>query len=343
MNSPLTLMQEKLTAAGEAFFLQLPNLIAATILVVVVWYASKGLVLVIKRISVARQRPDLGSLLGSLARGVVIGLTLLFAAAIVFPTVNPGDIFATLGLGSVAIGFAFKDILQNLLAGLLLVIRRPYQRGDQIVVKGYEGTVEQIESRATFLKTYDGLRVIIPNSDVYTSPVVVKTAFEKHRDELVVGIGYGDNPAKAVEYFRAAVSAVEGVSNDPPVEVIPWGLSDFTVNLKVRWWGGSPRLEQVVLKGRVIMAVAKAAKEHGVDLPFPTSVVLFHDQTEEVDGDRAQQREGWPAGKSPPKSRFVREISRKQQQPADGQGERDEQQQQEQQQNQHQPHPQQPR
>lgn len=343
MNSPLTLMQEKLTAAGEAFFLQLPNLIAATILVVVVWYASKGLVLVIKRISVARQRPDLGSLLGSLARGVVIGLTLLFAAAIVFPTVNPGDIFATLGLGSVAIGFAFKDILQNLLAGLLLVIRRPYQRGDQIVVKGYEGTVEQIESRATFLKTYDGLRVIIPNSDVYTSPVVVKTAFEKHRDELVVGIGYGDNPAKAVEYFRAAVSAVEGVSSEPPVEVIPWGLSDFTVNLKVRWWGGSPRIEQVVLKGRVIMAVAKAAKEHGVDLPFPTSVVLFHDQTEEVDGDRAQQREGWPAGKSPPKSRFAREISRKQQQPADGQGERDEQQQQEQQQNQHQPHPQQPR
>ena len=324
MESPLALMQEKLASASEAFFLQLPNLIAALVLLVIVWYASKGLVLVIKRISAARQRPDLGSLLGSLARGLVIGMALLFAAAIVFPTVNPGDIFATLGLGSVAIGFAFKDILQNLLAGLLLVIRRPYQRGDQIVVKGYEGTVEQIESRATFLKTYDGLRVIIPNSDVYTSPVVVKTAYDTHRDELVVGIGYGDNPAQAVEYFRAAVSAVEGVSSDPPVEVIPWGLSDFTVNLKVRWWGGSPRIEQVVLKGRVIMAVAKAAKEHGVDLPFPTSVVLFHDQTEEVDGNRAQQREGWPAGKSPPKSRFMRETASAQQQPADGQDPRNE-------------------
>ena len=342
MNSPLTLMQEKLVALSEAFFLQLPNLIAAIVLLVIVWYASKGLVVLIKRISVARQRPDLGSLLGSLARGVVIGLALLFAAAIVFPTVHPGDIFATLGLGSVAIGFAFKDILQNLLAGLLLVIRRPYQRGDQIVVKGYEGTVEQIESRATFLKTYDGLRVIIPNSDVYTSPVVVKTAYDNHRDELVVGIGYGDNPAEAVEYFRAAVVAVDGVASEPQVEVIPWALSDFTVDLKIRWWGSAPRIEQVLLKGRVIMAVAKAAKEHGVDLPFPTSVVLLHDQTEEVDGDRTQQREGWPAGKSPPKSRFVREISREQQQPADGQGERDEQQQ-EQQQNQNQPYPQQPR
>ena len=310
MIAPLELMQDKLVSVGEAFFLLLPNLVAATVLVVVVWYASKGLVVVIKRISIARQRPDLGALLGSLARGLVLGMTLLFAAAIVFPSVNPGDIFATLGLGSVAIGFAFKDILQNLLAGLLLVIRRPYQRGDQIVVKGYEGTVEQIESRATFLKTYDGLRVIIPNSDVYTSPVVVKTAYPNHRDELVVGIGYGDNPAQAVEYFRAAVAAIEGVASEPPVEVIPWGLSDYTVNLKLRWWGGSPRIEQVVLKGQVIMAVAKAAKEHGVDLPFPTSVVLFHDQTEEVDGDRTQQREGWPAGKAPPRSRFVRETSR---------------------------------
>ena len=70
------------------------------------------------------------------------------------------------------------------------------------------------------------------------------------------------------------------------------------------------------LKGQVILAVAKAAKEHGVDLPFPTSVVLFHDQTEEVDGNRARQREGWPAGKSPPKSRFERETGRAQQAPA---------------------------
>ena len=297
-------MREKLVSAAQAFFLQLPNIVAGVLLLVVVWYGSKALAALINRISVARGRPDLGSLLGSLARGALIVLAVLMAAAIVFPTVHPGDIFATLGIGSVAIGFAFKDILQNLLAGLLLLIRRPYQRGDQIIVKGYEGTVEQIESRATLLKTYDGLRVIIPNSDVYTSPVVVNTAYEQHRNELMVGIGYGDNPAEAVQFFRDAVVGVEGVSAEPAVEVIPWGLNDSTVDLKVRWWSGSSRLEQVNVKGRVILAVAKAAKDHGVDLPFPTSVVLFHDQTEEVDGDRARQREGWPAGKNPPKSRF---------------------------------------
>lgn len=305
MLSPVELMREKLLGMGEAFFLQLPNLIAATVLLLVVWYGSKAVAALITRISVARKRPDLGSLLGSLARGALIVMAVLVAAAIVFPTVHPGDIFATLGIGSVAIGFAFKDILQNLLAGLLLLIRRPYRRGDQIIVKGYEGTVEQIESRATLLKTYDGLRVIIPNSDVYTSPVVVNTAYEQHRNELTVGIGYGDNPAEAVALFREAVQRVEGVSADPAVEVIPWGLNDSTVDLKVRWWGASPRLDQVHVKGRVILAVAQAAKDQGVDLPFPTSVVLLHDQTEEVDGDRTRQREGWPAGQHPPKARHA--------------------------------------
>lgn len=91
-------------------------------------------------------------------------LAVLFAAAIVFPSVNPGGIFATRGVGSVAIGFAFEDILQNLLAGLLLLINRPYRTGDQIVVKGFEGTVEHIESRATLIKTYDGRRVTIPTA-----------------------------------------------------------------------------------------------------------------------------------------------------------------------------------
>lgn len=243
--APLTLMQEKRVAVGEAFLLQLPNLIAATVLVVAVWCAGKGLVLVIKRISAARKRPDLGALLGSLAHGVVLGMPLLFAAAIVFPSMHPGDVFATLGFGSVAIGF-------------------------------------------------------------YTSPVVVKTVYENRRDELVVGIGYGDNPPQAVGFFRAGIAAVDGVASTPPVEVIPWALNDSTVDLKVRWWGDSPRLEKVLLRGRVLLAVAQAAKTQGVDLPFPNSVVLLHNQTEEVDGDRTQQREGWPAGKSLLRSRFSR-------------------------------------
>ncbi len=235
-------------------------------------------------------------------------LAVLFSAAIVFPSVNPGGVFATLGVGSVAVGFAFKDILQNLLAGLLLLINRPYKRGDQIVVKGFEGTVEHIESRATLIKTYDGRRVIIPNSDVYTSPVVVNTAFDKRRDDYVIGIGYGDEPGSTAATFLAAIAEVEGVLADPAPEVLPWALNNSTVDLKARWWVKSQRTDVVHTRARVVLAIHKAAAEHGIDLPFPTQVILFHDQTEQTDGDRTRQREGWPAGAHPPKARRLKDA-----------------------------------
>ena len=225
------------------------------------------------------------------------------ASAIVFPSVKPSDILGTLGIGSVAIGFAFRDILQNLLAGFLLLIRRPFRRGDQIVVKDYEGTVEHIESRATYIKTYDGRRVIIPNADIYTSPVLVNTAFETRRAEYDVGIGYGDDPVGAAKAFVEAIRQVDGVLQEPAPECLPWELSGSSVNLKARWWTHSARADQVHVRARVILAIFQAAKDRGVDLPFPTQIVLFHDQTEATDGDRSRQREGWPAGKDPPPPR----------------------------------------
>ena len=303
MKEPAALMTAKLNTLVNGFFLQLPNLFAATVMVLLAWIATKLLARVIKNLALRRNRPDLGTLLGSLSRWAIMITACLFAAAIIFPSVNPGDIFATLGIGSVAIGFAFRDILQNLLAGLLLVINRPYRRGDQIVVKDFEGTVERIESRATLIRTYDGRRVIIPNSDVYTSPVIVNTAFEKRRDELIIGVGYGDDPSAAVELFEAAICNVEGVSADPKPEVLPWVLNDSSIDLKARWWTDSTRIDQVHVRARLVLALFKAAKINGIDLPFPTQVMLFHNQTEATDGDRDRQREGWPSGNDPPKSR----------------------------------------
>ena len=294
---PLTIINAKLEGFWVGFLAQLPNIIAGLLLLLVVWYGSKWVARAVRAGANRRNRPDLGALLGSLARIALIILGVLVAATIIFPTVNPGDVFASLGVGTVAIGFAFKDILQNLLAGLLLLIRRPYKRGDQIVVKDYEGTVEHIESRATLIKTYDGRRVIIPNSDVYTSPVVVLTAFETKRDEYDVGIGYGDDLMAACLVFEQAVAAVDGVVGDPAVEALPWSLDEIQVTVRVRWWTRSVRTDVVHTKARVIAALFKAANENGIDLPFPTRVVLFHDQTEEADGTRGQQREGWP-GKS---------------------------------------------
>ena len=281
----------------------LPNVAAALIFLFAAWWVAKGLSVLVRKVAHRRHRLDLGSILASIVFAAVMVVALLVSAAIVFPSVKPGDVLATLGVGSVAVGFAFKDILQNLFAGILLLINRPFRRGDQIVVKDFEGTVEHVQSRATLIKTYDGRRVIIPNADIYTSPVTVNTAFKTRRSQFDIGIGYGDDPADACRLFTEALAKVDGVEADPAPEVLPWGLDDNWVTIRARWWTNSTRTSVVHIKARVILAIYQAAKANGIDLPYPTTVMLFHDQTEQTDGDRTAQREGWPAGARPPKPR----------------------------------------
>jgi small-conductance mechanosensitive channel len=226
----------------------------------------------------------------------------------VFPSVRPADVLATLGIGSIAAGFAFKDILQNWLAGLLLLLRQPFRRGDQVRVGEHEGIVERIEPRATLLRTYHGTRIVIPNSDVYTQIVTVNTAFDQRRSEYDVGIGYGDDIPRACEILLEALLKTPGVEVDPSPDVLPWEFGGSAVILKMRWWTRADWREVVVVRGRVIAEVRRALAQAGIDVPFPTRVVLLHDQTEETDGDRATQREGWPAGKDPPRPRHLNRI-----------------------------------
>lgn len=302
--NPVLLIASKVSASIDGLVLALPNIAATAVFLVVTYFAAKYTGVFVNHLVAKRGRPDLATLLGSLVLGAIWIVGILGAAAILFPSVNPGSILAGLGVGSVAIGFAFKDILQNLLAGILLLIQRPYRRGDQITVLGYEGTIEHIESRATSIKTYDGRRVVIPNAALYTAPVEVHTAFEIRRDSYDVGIGYGDDPETASQLFLEAIMNLEGIQVSPAPEVLPWALDDSYVTLRVRWWTKSLRTEMVHVRPRVILALHRTAKNNSIDLPFPTTVMLVHDQTEVTDGQRTRQREGWPSITDDPKSRF---------------------------------------
>ena len=111
--------------------------------------------------------------LGRVATAFLLVLGVLVGLVVVFPTFTVTGLVGALGVGGVVIGFAFQDTFQNLLAGVLLLLRQPFRIGDEIVSGDYTGTVEAIETRATYIRTYDGRRVIIPNSQIYSDPVQV--------------------------------------------------------------------------------------------------------------------------------------------------------------------------
>lgn len=274
----------------------LPNLFAAALLMLVAWAVARSLEYATMRTIRYRGRPALAVVGAAIVRWAVLIVGFLLAATIVLPSLKPGDLLSGLGIGSVAIGFAFKDILQNLLSGVLILLRQPFRIGDQIEVGGYEGTVETIETRATFIKTYDGRRVIIPNATIYTGNVTVNTAYPVRRSEYDIGIGCADDWDEAMRIMVDAANSCEGVLRDPRTEAFPFGIDPYQNTIRLRWWTAPDRRSVVLTKGRVIGAVQRGLLQAGIDMPFPTEVHLIHDQTEETDGDRSRQREGWPAG-----------------------------------------------
>ncbi|MBE9031368.1 mechanosensitive ion channel family protein [filamentous cyanobacterium LEGE 11480] len=277
----------------------IPNLILGIIVFVIFWIIARIFRTIVRKIAQTRKKSrNVGLVFGRLAQGGIIILGILVAATIVFPSFQPADLLNTLGIGGVAIGFAFRDVLQNFLAGILILLTEPFQIDDQIVFKGFEGTVERIQTRATIIRTYDGRRVVIPNAELFTNSVTVNTAHEQRRLQYDFGIGYGDDIAKTKRLILEVLNGNEDIVNHPAPEVLVVELADCTINLRARWWINPPnRAEALDSRDRVLEEVCNTLVGHGIDLPFPTQQILFHDQTEETDGDRTRQREGWPAGK----------------------------------------------
>lgn len=294
---------------GVGFVHRLPHLLVALAVFIVFYLAARAVRATLPGMLGRREAlQNAGQVVGRLAFGLIWLLGLLVALVIAVPGFTPGQLVNVLGLSSVAIGFAFRDILQNFLAGILILLSHPFRVGDQIVSGQYEGTVEEIQTRATFLRTYDGRRVVIPNANLFTNPVTVNTAHPARRLEHDVGIGYGDDIALAKQVMLATLARLPEALPHPAPEALVVRLGESAVEIRLRWWVQPPhQFDALHSQDAVLHAVRDALREAGVDLPYPTRQVLFHDQTEEGDGDRSRQREGWPAaeGDRPRPARIV--------------------------------------
>ncbi len=115
--------------------------------------------------------------------------------------------------------------------------------------------------------------------------------------EYDFGIGYGDDVDQAKRLMLEAIGSVDDILKDPAPDVLLLELGESSVNIRARWWIKPPRrVDDLNSRDKVISAIKQKLSENGIDLPYPTRQILFHDQTEETDGDRARQREGWGSG-----------------------------------------------
>ena len=292
----ITLFWRTVRDFGKGAIERLPYLIVGAFVFLLFWLVGKGVKKVINKVAVQSHAIDdtLANLVSRIASTLITIIGFLTTCVIVFPSFKPGDIIAGLGITSVAIGFAFKDILQNFFAGLLILWRRPFKVGDQIRVKDYEGTVEEINMRSTRLKTYDGERAILPNGDVYTSSVLVRTAYDKRRLKFVVGIGYPDSIEEARTVIHEVLKGIEGVLSDPTPWVYVTELAGSSVNLTVFFWAESQQANVLKVSDQVVTGIKLALDKAGIDMPFPHTVVLLEQRP---DGPAIRSR---PAPKNQP-------------------------------------------
>jgi len=181
----------------------LPNMALAIVIFVLFLFLASAVKSVVRRFSQRRQRRlSLGILLGQLAHTTVSVLGFLIALSVVAPSFHASDLIKMLGIGSVAIGFAFQNILQNFLAGILLLLQEPFKLGDQISVTGLEGRVDDIQTRATIISTTDGHRAVIPNAVLFTNPVVVSKALPREEARTVPSVTPPAQPSYEPEPAR---------------------------------------------------------------------------------------------------------------------------------------------
>jgi len=277
----------------DAFWERLPYLCIALVVFSIFWLLSKLFKLFVRKALTDRSytKQNLVLVLNRVGSSAIIFIGFLIAMVIAIPGFTPGQLMSALGIGSVAIGFAFKDIFQNLLSGILILLGEPFKIGDDIIVSGMEGTVEDIQIRATYLRSPDGRRIVIPNATVYTSAVIVNTAYQRRRCEFVVGIGYEDDVQKAKSIILSILDKDPTILSQPGFAVNVNALADFSINLNVRWWVDTTETTTAGSISEVQERVIKAFAEHEISIPYPVQEVKIYrgnDTTELAESARAK-------------------------------------------------------
>ena len=199
---------------------------------------------------------------------------LLAALDILNMTGIVSSIMAGAGITAIILGFAFKDIGENFLAGALLVAKRPFRIGHVIEVDGHKGVVKEMDMRTIHLRNIEGKDIFIPNSMIVKNVVINYTLDGLLRLEFMVGLDIPSDIAEATRLIRDYLSQQPEVLKQPEANVIVMEIAEFTVNLKVLFWVDilknktvSPSYLGITIRSRVIQEVKDLLLAHGFNLP----------------------------------------------------------------------------
>lgn len=282
---------ERFREKGTAFLQFLPVLLVGFLIVVLTFLAAG----VAGRVSVPydwiTRNPFANNLLRHAARAVVVLTGLLLALELLGATALVGAVLGTAGLAGLAIGFAFRDIVENYLAGVILSLRQPFAPQDHIEIAGHEGQIVRLTGRETVLMTLDGNHVRIPNSTVFKDVMTNFTRNPRRRFTVRVGVAPWEDLSRALEVGRTTLHGLPGVLEHPAVAARVHELGDSSVELRFFGWVDQTDADFGKVRSEAVRAVKEAFEREGIATPPPEYGVRMLER-----GDEEQS----PAPSAPP-------------------------------------------
>jgi small conductance mechanosensitive channel len=245
----------------------LPNLLLIAIILLLTIVISRRSQGVMRRFSERTQAPrEIGDLLGRMVR---IGI-LLIGVVLVLGQLGFGQavlsFVAGLGIAGIVIGFALQDIVKHFAAGVLLLMLRPFRLGDQVKIGAFEGRVQDVQLRATVLRTEGGNEVLIPNADVYNSPIVNLSRYHLRRYTVALKLPAEHDLARACATLAQALGGVTGVAADPQPSVVATGVDGEAVKVEARFWVDERATDPELVTTGAIATALRAFEQAGAEI-----------------------------------------------------------------------------
>lgn len=285
-------------------------IVAIVVLVFSVFVAKIARAMAQKALLKSGGHEGASSIVGKTAYGfcLIIGVTISFRILGI-------DIGFITGAVVFGLGFAMKDIIENYISGVLILLQRPFKIGDTVKAGSVTGKVEEIEARTTFIRIFDGQRVIVPNSKMLSEVVTNFSTYPERRISIEVGVSYDTDLKKANQLLLDLLKVEKGILKKPKPAVFVTNFGDSAVNLQVRFWVDSTLTNFVKKKSKITAAIGAIFAEEGINIPFPITTISVNEQDSDdlynyLSGQKLEQKKEIKAVKYEKESQAVNEAKK---------------------------------
>jgi small-conductance mechanosensitive channel len=247
-------------------------------------------------------------------RFLVLAVTLAaFFLSLSLLGVRLGPAIGAIGIGGIAVALAAQTMLADLIAAVLLQIRRPFRRGDQIESNDHDGRVEEVNFRTVILRNFEGQRVYLPASKVLNAPIVNYTQLGRRRSTMEIGLAYDTDLEAATRLLHQMLGGVDGVHRRPAPEVVVTEFGESAIAVQLLYWHEPDNATTRRVRSAVAVAAKRALDHAGMEIPFPQRVLRFTELSTEPPGPltapprpgagEARSHPGGSNGAPPPRRR----------------------------------------